>query len=196
MRASEELRDRVRGAYSAAAENPRAAHAFPIGRAFADGLGYPRDLLAALPAVSVEAFAGVSNVSVFADIPAGTTVLDLGCGAGLDSLVAARRVGSSGRVLGIDFSRSMLARARSAAAEAGAANVTFCEAAAERLPLKQSSIDLAIVNGIFNLNPARSAIFHELARVIRPGGAVYAAELILSAPLPPDVRASESNWFA
>jgi arsenite methyltransferase len=186
----------VRGAYSAAAAAPEAAHPFPVGRSFAESLGYPAEELAALPAVAVGAFTGVSNVSLFADLQPGMRVLDLGCGGGLDSLIAARRVGRSGCVLGVDFSAAMLERARRAAAEAGASNLSFCQAAAESLPLKSSAIDVALVNGIFNLNPAREAVFTELARVVRAGGSVYAAELILREPLPAEACTSDENWFA
>ena len=190
------LREGVRDAYSAAARTPQEEHAFPVGRAFAESLGYPRDLLDAMPAACVEAFAGVSNVAVFAAIPPGAIVLDLGCGAGLDSLIAARRVGPNGKVVGVDFSEAMLDRARRAAAEAGVTNVEFRRADAEALPLPDRSVDVAIVNGIFNLNPARGAIFGELARVLRPDGEVFVAELILIEPLPEDERASLTNWFA
>lgn len=191
-----DLRDKVREAYSAAAEQPSDKHPFPVGRTFAESLGYPATLLDSLPSVAVEAFAGVSNVSLFAEIPAGAEVLDLGCGAGLDSLIAARRVGAAGKVIGVDFSSTMLDRARQAGNEAGIENVSFEQKDAERLPLSAASVDVALVNGIFNLNPARDSIFRELARVLRPGGVAYAAELILARPLPADVRQSESDWFA
>jgi ubiquinone/menaquinone biosynthesis C-methylase UbiE len=111
-------------------------------------------------------------------------------------LIAAKRVGVAGKVIGIDFSAAMLARARQAAAVAGSGNLCFLQAAAEQLPLAGATVDGALVNGIFNLNPARAIIFAELARVIRPGGAVHAAELILRKPLPKDVQANETNWFA
>jgi arsenite methyltransferase len=191
-----QLREMVCGAYSAAAEHPKEKHAFPVGKQFAESLGYPADLLANVPDVASDAFAGVSNVSVFAEIPLRATVLDLGCGAGLDTLIAARRVGPSGMVIGVDFSTAMLSRARQAVAESGVVNVELRESDAERLPIRDGEIDVVLVNGIFNLNPARDAIFHELARVVRRGGAVYAAELILSQPLPPETRASERDWFA
>jgi len=190
------LREMVRGAYSAAADHPEEKHAFPVGRQFAESIGYPADLLASLPSVACDAFAGVSNVSVFADIPVGATVLDLGCGSGTDTLVAARRVGTSGKVIGVDFSRSMLSRARQAAVESGVVNVELRESDAERLPIRDGEIDVAIVNGIFNLNPAREAVFRELARVVRRTGTVYAAELTLSQPLPPEAPTNESDWFA
>lgn len=175
---------------------PQEEHAFQVGRAFAESLGYPHDLLEALPAACTDAFAGVSNVAVFAVIPASSIVLDLGCGAGLDSLIVARRVGPNGKVVGVDFSEAMLDRARRAAVEAGVTNVEFRRADAEALPLPDRSVDVAIVNGIFNLNPARDAIFGELARVVRPDGEVFVAELILIEPLPENERASLTNWFA
>ena len=190
------LRDGVHQAYSAAAENPQAEHPFPVGQQFAESLGYPPELLGNLPAGAVQAFAGVSNVAIFADIPKGATVLDLGCGAGLDSLIAANRVGSAGRVIGIDFSESMLARARQAATEAGLNNIEFHQTDAETLFLEDDSVDVVLTNGIFNLNPARDLIFRELARVVRSEGAVYGAELILRGPLPPEEQASETDWFA
>jgi arsenite methyltransferase len=190
------LREMVRGAYSAAAEQPQQKHAFPVGRQFAESLGYPAELLASLPSVACDAFAGVSNVSLLAEIPSGATVLDLGCGSGTDTLIAARRAGPTGKVFGVDFSAAMLSRVRHAVAESGAVNVELRESDAERLPIGDATIDVAIVNGIFNLNPARDTIFHELARVVRPGGTAYAAELILSQPIPAEVRASEADWFA
>jgi len=190
------LRDKVRIAYSAAAEMPQEKHAFPVGRAFAESLGYPADLLDQLPAVASDAFTGVSNVSIFAEIPSGASILDLGCGAGLDGLIAARRVGLSGKVIAVDFSTAMLDRARQAVAEAGVSNLELREADAEQLPIADEEIDVAIVNGIFNLNPARDAIFRELARVVRSGGALFGAELILSSPSPPESRDSQTNWFA
>lgn len=196
MSASCELRESVRTAYSAAAERPREKHAFPVGRQFAESLGYDASLLGSLPACAVDAFAGVSNVSVFAEIPEGATVLDLGCGAGLDALIAARRVGPRAKIIGVDFSEPMLTRARQAAEEAGVGHVEFRLADGERLPLADRSVDVALVNGIFNLNPEREAIFHELARVLRPGGTAWAAELILHEPLSEQVRADPTNWFA
>lgn len=192
----QQLRDGVRRAYSAAAVSPQDEHPFPMGRRFAESVGYPQDLLTSLPSASVDAFSGVSSVAVFADIPVGATVLDLGCGAGLDSLIAARRTGPQGKAIGVDFSDAMLARARQAAAQVGIDNVEYNQADAEKLPIEDGSVDVALVNGIFNLNPARCEIFYELARVVRQGGAVYTAELILREPLPPEIRDSAANWFA
>ncbi|HBY59266.1 MAG TPA: methyltransferase type 11 [Solibacterales bacterium] len=178
-------RDKVRDAYSAAASDPAATHPFPVGRAFALSVGYPDGL----PEASLDGFAGVSNVACFAEIAAGATVLDVGCGAGLDTLIAARR---AGRVAGIDFSPPMLLRA----AAVRPPNAVFALAAAECMPLPDASVDVALANGIFNLNPARAEIFAELARVLKPGGRFFGAELILTAPLPEEMLRSDANWFA
>ncbi len=192
----EKLRESVCRVYSAAAQKPAEEQTFPLGRDFAESLGYPPDLLASMPAVSVDAFTGVSNVSIFADIPTGATVLDLGCGAGLDTLIASGRVGAAGKVIGVDFSDAMLARARKAAAEHSVNNVEFHHADAEDLPIAEGTIGVALVNGIFNLNPDREAIFRELARVLRHNGIVYAAELILREPLPAEILKKPGSWFS
>ena len=190
-----QLRTAVHNAYSAAAERPAQKHAFPVGRVLAERLGYSAELLDTLPPVAVEAFAGVSNLAVSMALATGARVLDLGCGAGLDSLILAKRVGPTGRVVGIDFSEAMLARARQAAAMSDV-DVTFSRGDAERLPLDDASVDAALVNGIFNLNPARSEIFRELARVVRPDGCVYSAELVLQEAVAKPDHFSESEWFA
>lgn len=193
---TDQLRLKVTEAYSAIASAPAAKHPLPVGRELAEDLGYPRQLLDNLPQASVDAFAGVSNVSLFADLRPGGVVLDLGCGAGMDSIIAARRVGPAGRVIGIDFSEKMLERARCGLESQHLRNVELCHAGAEQLPLENASIDAAIVNGIFNLNPNRMDIFSELARVLRPGGSAWIAELVLIKPLPESDLANDSNWFA
>jgi arsenite methyltransferase len=192
----ERLRESVRVAYSRAASNPSEKHPFPVGEEFALSLGYPREILDTIPHTAIEGFAGVSNVSVFASLPAGGTVVDLGCGSGLDSVIAARRVGAEGRVVGIDFSEAMLGRANSSLRELGLANVIFLLSAAEQLPLADASVDRALVNGIFNLNPFRDEILSELARIVKPGGSVFGAELVLQAPLQETSRAGAANWFS
>lgn len=190
------LRAQVNVAYSAAAITPDRKHPFPVGRKLAEDLGYPPTLLDCMPKMSVDAFAGVSKVSLLADLPLGAIVLDLGCGAGLDSIIAAERVGPGGRVIGVDFSEAMLARARTGKQLADLPHLEFHRGEAEQLPLPNDSVDVALANGIFNLNPRRQQIFSELVRVLRPGGRAYVAELVLTQPLPESDRATESNWFA
>lgn len=187
------IRERVRKAYSAVATAPAAEHAFPVGSKLAKRAGYPEDWLDTVPPESVEAFAGVSCLPCLAVLRPGTAVLDLGCGAGLDSLLVA----SSGvPVLGVDFSEEMLSRARHAAEVMGLRNVRFELGDAEAIPAATGSMDAALVNGLFNLNPARERIFTELARVIRPGGELFAAELVLKGPRPETAEASDVDWFA
>jgi arsenite methyltransferase len=134
----------------------------------------------------------VSCLPCFAEVDESTAVLDLGCGAGLDSLLLAR---SARSVLGVDFSREMLTRARRAAATAGVSNVDFHVGDAEAVPAPDASVDVAVVNGIFNLNPQRERIFENLARVLRPGARAYAAELILQRPMPPATVTDPGDWF-
>lgn len=189
-------RNAVREAYSQAAREPEGAHPFPVGRRFAKSVGYPSALLKTIPKRSVESFSGVSNVSLFSEIRDGMTVLDLGCGAGLDAVVASRRVGPKGRVVGVDFSPDMAAKAGRTAAEIGAENLDVVMAGGEDLPLETGSIDAVIANGIFNLNPFHDRLFRELARVVKPGGTVWSAEIILKEPLPEAHRQSEAAWFA
>ena len=187
-----DMREGVRDAYSAVALRPEGRHPFPTGRQFALAVGYPEECLSGMPDECVDAFAGVSNLAVTAPIGGHATVLDLGCGAGLDALLAARR---AARVVALDFSSAMAARAAAGVRAAHAGNVLVACGDAESLPLPDASVDIALANGIFNLNPARAAIFRELARVVRPGGVAYAAELILVEPMAPLER-TRDNWFA
>jgi SAM-dependent methyltransferase len=193
---AETRRNAVREAYSIAARKPRGSHPFPVGRRFARSVGYSSALLKTIPKQSIESFTGVSNVSVFAEIGVGMTVLDLGCGAGLDAVVASQRVGPGGRVVGVDFSPDMAARARRAVFESGVDNVGILNSGGELLPLAADSFDLAIVNGMFNLNPHRARLFQELARVVKTGGTVWSAEIILKEPLSEAHLESEAAWFA
>jgi arsenite methyltransferase len=188
-----DLRARVRRSYSHVAENPAADHPYRVGRPLALEAGYSKETLDSVPAHSVDAFAGVSCVPCFAILPKAARVLDLGCGAGLDSLLVAGRAGS---VVGVDFSPEMLSRARQSAGLLKVTNVDFLEGDAEAIPLEAASVDVTLVNGIFNLNSARQDIFKELARVSRPGGVVFAAELVLKEPLPAEVKLSEADWFS
>lgn len=187
MEAAISLRNGVKAAYSEAARRPVEKHPFPVGREFAESVGYPADWLDELPPGPAEVFAGVSNVGMRAPVAPGMTVMDLGCGGGLDSHVLLRRMGGAGRIFGIDFSEDMLRRT---------SGIPAISAAGEGLPLRDCSLDLAVVNGIFNLNPFRDRIFKELARVLRPGGRVFGAELVLNRELPVTFRAGEANWFS
>jgi len=193
----EELRAGVKEVYSTAAKKPLGKHPFPVGRKFAESIGYPSSLLDNMPDIVWEAFVGVSNVAVFADIPGGAVILDIGCGSGLDTIIAAERTGSSGRVIGIDFSEDMLSRAKKATYIMGIeSRVEFHCATAEELPLVDKSVDIILVNGIFNLNPDRDKLFRELARVIKERGKVYVAEMIFTEPVVTKNVCNLDDWFA
>lgn len=193
---SNERRNAVNRTYSAVAATPEGDHAFPVGRSFAESVGYPAPLLDTLPRVAVEAFAGVSNVSIWADLPLGATVVDVGCGAGLDALIAAGQVGPTGQVVAVDFSDEMVERARQAVQVSGLTHLEVRQADAEHLPLADGMADVVMVNGIFNLNPHRTQIFQELARILRPGGQLFAAEIITREPLAAEEQANPTNWLA
>lgn len=186
---------KVHKAYSKASDDPDGSYPFPIGFDFALSLSYPEELLRSLPRAAVDSFTGVSNISVFAEIPAGSIVLDLGCGGGTDSLIAAAKTGPSGQVYGVDFGSSMLSRARSATQEVGASKMESREAQRQRIPFADNTFDIAMVNGIFNLNPDREGLFRELARVIRPGSVLYCGEIILNEPMDDEERPA-LNWFS
>jgi arsenite methyltransferase len=188
-----DLKTAVRDVYSHIAAEPQSDHPFPVGYALALGIGYPAALLAQVPIEAVESFAGVSYIHGFAVISPTDVVLDLGCGAGLDTVVAST---SAARVVGVDFSTTMLERAKRAAVQAGVGNVRFISGDAERIDLPDESVDVVLVNGLFNLNPSRAQIFRELARVTRRAGRVYAAELILQEGYEGAHSGDPSDWFS
>jgi len=154
----EVLKSEIKKTYASVSEEPEKDFIFPTGRAWAEDLAYPEEL-AAVPASAVESFAGVANPWQLGRLALGERVLDLGSGAGTDSLVAAEMVGERGHVTGIDISPPMLAKARAAAAEMGAANVEFVESEAERLPFPDESFDVVISNGVIDLIPDKDAVF-------------------------------------
>lgn len=174
-----ELKAAVREAYSRAAETPGAPLPFPVGRKFAEEVGYPPELLDSLPAACVASFAGIYPVALRARLEPGQRVLDVGCGAGLDALVAARRV-AGGRVVGIDFSAAMVARAAAAAREARLP-VEFRLTEAGGLDEPPASFDAVLANGVLNLNPDRERLLAEMGRLLRPGGRLFIAEIVTEA---------------
>jgi arsenite methyltransferase len=172
---------------------PEADFIFPTGRAWAEDLGYPEEL-AAVPETAVESFAGVANPWALGRLERGERVLDLGCGAGTDTLVAAQMVGPEGRVTGIDMTPEMLAKARAAAGELGAGNVELVEAEAERLPFPDASFDVVISNGVIDLIPDKDAVFAELERVLRPGGRIQIADVTIQEPVSEQGRRKIDLW--
>ena len=191
----DELRAAVRERYAQVATRPDERYAFRVGREFAEALGYPAELLDALPARATEAFTGVATPVVHADLNPGETVVDLGCGGGLDLALAARAVGPTGRAIGIDMAAPMVERARETLRQLGLDWAEAHEAHAESLPLPDVSVDCVVANGILNLSPDKSVVLAEIARVLKPGGRFVLAETTLRHPLPSDQVRDLESWF-
>src|SRR6266850_1018250 len=172
------LKSEIKKTYASVSEEPEKDFIFPTGRPWAEDLGYPVEL-ANVPDSAVGSFAGVANPWQLGRLAPGERVLDLGSGAGTDSLVAAQMVGEDGHVTGIDMTPAMLGKARAAAAEMGAANVEFVEAEAERLPFPDESFDVVISNGVIDLIPDKAADFAELFRVLAPDGRMQIADVTI-----------------
>ena len=187
------LKSEIKKTYARVSTTPDDDFIFPTGRAWAEDLGYP-DELAAVPNSAVESFAGVANPFSLGRLEPGERVLDLGSGAGTDSLVAARMVGPKGRVTGIDMTPEMLDKARRSAAEMGAENVEFVEAEAERLPFADASFDVVISNGVIDLIPDKDAVFSELHRVLEPGGRIQVGDVTIQEPVSEEGRRNIDLW--
>jgi ubiquinone/menaquinone biosynthesis C-methylase UbiE len=177
------------------ASRPDEGYAFRVGRAFAEALGYPAELLDTIPTSALDAFTGVATPVLRAELRPGETVLDLGCGGGLDLALAARAVGPTGRAIGIDMAEPMVERARDALRQLGMSWAKARVAQAEALPLPDASVDCVLANGILNLSPEKSTVLSEIARVLRPGGRLVLAETTLRYPLPPESVRSLEDWF-
>jgi arsenite methyltransferase len=187
------LKSEIKKTYASVSDEPERDFIFPTGRAWAEDLGYP-DELANVPESAVESFAGVANPWDLGRLAPGERVLDLGSGAGTDSLVAAQMVGSEGRVTGIDMTPQMLAKARAASADMGADNVEFVEAEAERLPFEDASFDVVVSNGVIDLIPDKDAVFAELYRVLAPGGRLQIADVTIQNPVSEEGQRNIDLW--
>jgi SAM-dependent methyltransferase len=181
-----ELRAAVRERYARVASRPDGPYAFRVGRAFAEALGYPAELIDAIPKSALDAFTGVATPVLHADLRPGEVVLDLGCGGGLDLALAARAVGPGGRAIGIDIAEPMIERAQDTLRQLGMPWTEARVGQAESLPLTDGSIDCVLANGILNLSPDKSAVLREVARVLNPGGRLVLAETTLRHPAPPE----------
>ena len=187
------LKCEIKKTYARVSQEPEEDFIFPTGRAWAEDLDYPPEL-ARVPDGAVASFAGVANPFSLGRLEPGERVLDLGCGAGTDSLVAAQMVGPEGRVTGLDMTPEMLVKARAAAAEFGAPNVDFAEGEAERLPFADATFDVVISNGVIDLTPDKHAVFSEIHRVLRPGGRIQVADVTIQNPVSEEGRRNIDLW--
>jgi arsenite methyltransferase len=187
------LKSEIKKTYASVSEDPGKDFIFPTGRPWAEDLDYP-DELANVPDSSTDSFAGVANPFSLGRLDSGERVLDIGSGAGTDSLVAAQMVGDSGQVTGIDMTPEMLGRARASAAEMGAANVDFVDGEAERLPFSDESFDVVISNGVIDLIPDKEAVFAEIFRVLAPGGRIQIADVTIQNPVSAEGRRDIDLW--
>jgi arsenite methyltransferase len=190
----EVLKCEIKKTYARVSETPDEDFIFPTGRAWAADLDYPPELLARVPEIAAESFAGVANPFSLGTLEPGELVLDVGSGAGTDSLVTAQMVGSQGRVTGIDMTLEMLTKARAAAAEMGATNVEFVEGEVETLPFDDATFDVAISNGVIDLVPDKDAVFSEIHRVLRPGGRIQIADVTIQNPVSEEGRRKIDLW--
>jgi len=188
------LRCQISDKYTEVAKTPEKGFHFHTGRPLALMLGYLEDVIDTLPAGTVESFAGTGNPFSMGTLRPGETVLDIGCGAGFDSFIAARQVGETGRVISIDMTTAMLSKAAAGAREARISNIEFREGFAESLPVPDGSIDVVISNGLINLCPDKMAVMQEIHRALKPGGRVQIGDIVVHKEVPQDAKDDIELW--
>jgi arsenite methyltransferase len=192
----ERLREEVRSKYREVAIDPHRPYHFHTGRPLAQRLCYDAAFVEQLPSAAVESFAGVANPFSLRRLEKGAKVVDIGSGAGFDSFVAADQVGPTGRVIGVDMTDEMLAKARSTADNLGLEHVEFRKGLAEELPIEDGWADVAISNGVINLCADKRRVFSEIFRVLRPGGTLQFADIANSKPVPESAIQNVDLWTA
>jgi SAM-dependent methyltransferase len=190
----DELRARISEKYRDVAMNPESGFHFHTGAPLARMLGYPEETIEALPPGTVDSFAGTGNPFLFGDLETSEVVVDVGCGAGFDSLTAARQVGPTGRVLSVDMTAEMRHKTENGAASLGLKNVQVLEGYAETLPVADGTADVIISNGVINLCPDKQAVFREMFRVLKPGGRIQVGDILVHREVPQDARDDIDLW--
>ena len=190
------LRRDIQEKYTEVATSPELEFHFHHGRPLAKILEYSDDLLEGLPEAAVESFAGVGNPFSVGKIAPGETVLDIGSGCGFDCFIAAKMVGPTGKVIGVDMTDAMLEKSRETADALGLAQLEFKKGFAEELPVPDSSVDVIISNGVLNLTPDKYASFVEVYRVLKPGGRLYLADVVVYKPVPDAAKEIVDLWTA
>lgn len=190
----QQLRHAIQEEYAVVALDPGRSFHFHTGRPLARMLGYAKEWLKGIPESSIASFAGTGNPLSLGELHPGEQVVDVGCGAGIDSLIAAKMVGPNGQVIGVDMTPAMLDKARSAAAEAGKGNVEFRHGCAESLPVPDGWADVVISNGVLNLMPDKSAALREMARVLKPTGRLQIGDILVQKPVPESAKHKIDLW--
>jgi arsenite methyltransferase len=189
-----ELEDKVKSMYRSVAENPHGDFHFEMGRAMAERLGYPSADLDRIPQEAIESFAGVGYYFHLANIQPGDTVLDLGSGSGMDTFVAALKVGPSGRVIGVDMTDEQRAKAERLRDRDGFRNVTYMKGYIENVLREDSTVDVVISNGVINLAVDKLAVFREVARLLRSGGRLAISDIVTEVQLPETIVCNSTLW--
>lgn len=190
----DQLRVEIKKEYSNVALDPTKGYHFHTGRRLIAILGYDEALFAGLPEANVASFAGTGNPFALGPIHPGETVVDIGSGAGFDSLIASRLVGPTGRVIGFDMTEEMLNKARAGAAAMGATNVEFREGLAEALPLPDDFADVVISNGVLNMMLDKTTTLSEWRRILKPGGRLQVGDILVEREVPADALDDISLW--
>jgi SAM-dependent methyltransferase len=188
------LRRAIQDEYATVAQDPGRGFHFHTGRPLARLLGYPEEWLRGLPEEAIAPFAGTGNPLSLGAVQPGEWVVDVGCGGGIDSLIAARMAGPTGQVLGVDMTPAMLARARRAVAQMGLSNVEFRGGYGEALPVADGVADVVISNGVLNLMPDKPAALAEMARVLKPGGRLQIGDILVERPVPESAKRQIDLW--
>jgi SAM-dependent methyltransferase len=190
----EDLRDKVKAMYQAVANEPHGTFHFEMGYDLAARLGYPKDDLDQAPAEAIESFAGVGHHLDLADLRPGDRVVDLGSGSGMDAFLAARRVGETGHVTGVDMTDAQLVKSRRIAERDGYPNASFEKGYIENAPVADGSATVVISNGVINLCDDKAAVFREIARILEPGGRMAISDIVTENPLPEAIVCDVNLW--